>query len=794
MTRATKNSFIRKFVVMTGGLFAIFLAISSIWVASLLQDLPNPQQIESRLQLPSIQIQDRNGLLLYEDLGQDSIRHRPIRYEELPSCIIQATIATEDQSFFSNPGFDFKAMLRALWINFRGGQILAGGSTITQQVVRNLLLSEEERSQRTFHRKIREIILAWRLSQQLSKQEILSLYLNQTYYGSFTYGVEAAAQTYFGKSISDLTLAECALIAGLPQSPALYNPFIHPEKALERQKIVLERMLRSGFISLEQKQQAEKEPLVFAEQPYPMEAPHFVMFVRNTFDQLESEGILPIEARKKALIIRTTLDLHWQKVGEKAIRHHLERLARGRDGLGHNVKNAALVAIEPRTGAVLAMVGSPDYQDQSIYGAINMAIIPRQPGSALKPFIYALAMDPDFSAPLTAVSIIDDVRTVFLTRDGKTYLPVNYDGREHGKVTVREALASSLNIPAVITLNRIGLERFAAFMKTLGIQSLDSPHRYDLTIALGGGGVHLLELTAAYGVFATNGVFSPPYWIESITDTEGNQYYRAPRLPEAKKVLDERVAWLISDILSDDQARYIGFGKNSVLKLDRPAAVKTGTTTDFHDNWTIGYTPSLVVGVWVGNADYEPMIEVTGLSGAAPIWHEFTRAVLANRPIENFPQPNGLIRQAVCKANNLSEFPQKSGASVHSSLCLEWITEWFIQGTEPEPMSPYRFPLQSISPNANFMVLSPLQNGVYLLPSSSAQNIPKLLIEISNRAELTHFQLFIDSEFLAILDNPPLTAWWQMQTGEHVLRIEGWREQQLIEEQVIRFTVQPPLR
>lgn len=300
MSRATKNNFIRKFAVITGGIFAIFLVVSSIWVASLLQDLPNLKRIESRLQPPSIQIQDRNGLLLYEDLGQGSIRHRPIRYEELPSCIIQATIATEDQSFFSNPGFDFKAMLRALWINFRGGQILAGGSTITQQVVRNLLLEEKESSQRTIQRKMREIYLAWRLSQQLSKQEILGLYLNQTYYGSFTYGVEAASQTYFGKSISELTLAECALIAGLPQSPALYNPFIHPEKALERQKIVLERMLRSGFISLEQKQQAENELLVFAEQPYPMEAPHFVMFVRNTIDQLESEGILPIKARKKS--------------------------------------------------------------------------------------------------------------------------------------------------------------------------------------------------------------------------------------------------------------------------------------------------------------------------------------------------------------------------------------------------------------------------------------------------------------------------------------------------------------
>ncbi|MCX8061661.1 MAG: penicillin-binding transpeptidase domain-containing protein, partial [Anaerolineales bacterium] len=515
--------------------------------------------------------------------------------------------------------------------------------------------------------------------------------------------------------------------------------------------------------------------------PYPMEAPHFVMLVRNTLDQLESQGILPSEARKKPLIIKTTLDLHWQKVAEKAIQNHLERLSKGRDGLGHNVKNAALVAIDPRNGAVLVMVGSPDYQDQKIYGAINMAIIPRQPGSALKPFIYALAMDPDSPNPMTAASIIDDVRTVFTTKDGKTYLPVNYDGKEHGKVTVREALASSLNIPAVITLNRIGLERFASFMKTLGIQSLNSPDRYDLTIALGGGGVRLVELTAAYGVFANHGMIASPYWIESITDSEGNLYYQAT--PNPKKVLDERVAWLISDILSDDQARYIGFGKNSVLKLDRPAAVKTGTTTDFHDNWTIGYTPSLVVGVWVGNADYEPMIEVTGLSGAAPIWHEFMRAVLVNRPIENFTQPNGLVRQTICRAIN----PQEN-------ICLEWLSEWFIHGTEPGLLSQNPTAQLGMAPTSRFMVLSPSQNGVYYLPPYTSQNLPKLFIEISNRSNITHFQLFIDEEYLATLDTQPFETWWTMQEGEHILRIEGWQDQHLVEEQVIRFTVQPPLR
>lgn len=768
----------RRLFVFAGEILTLLAIATALWIFSLLHDLPDPKNIPQKLHLPSVQIQDRNGFLLYEDLGESSARHRPISYAELPECIINATVATEDRSFFTNPGFDLKAMLRAVWMNLRGGQILAGGSTITQQVVRNLLMSEDESSQRTVQRKLREIVLAWRLSRQLSKQEILSLYLNQTYYGSFAYGVEAAAQTYFSKSITELTLAECALIAGLPQSPAQYNPFIHPDNASERQRIVLERLFREGYISLEEKQKAEAQPLIFAEQPYPLEAPHFVMLTRNTIDEIKSAGLIPSEARRNGLVIRTTLDLNWQRLAGQAIQHHLQHLSQGRDGLGHNVKNAALVAIDPRNGAVLAMAGSPDYYNPTIYGAINMALVPRQPGSALKPFIYAIAMDPSASNPLTAATLIDDVRTVFITRDHKSYIPVNYDGKEHGRVTVREALASSLNIPAVQVMNQIGLERFAAFMRTLGIQSLGSPDRYDLTIALGGGEVRLLELTAAYGVFANKGVIASPYWIESISDSRGIVYYQATQ--KTRKVLDERVAWLISDILSDDQARYIGFGKNSVLNLDRPAAVKTGTTTDFHDNWTIGYTPSLVVGVWVGNADYEPMVEVTGITGAAPIWHEFLRAVLINRPAETFQRPEGLTRQTICK----TFYPNEQH-------CLQTSFEWFIIGTQPDLKNSSSPVARSSVHNSHFSVLSPSQNGVYLLHPYTAQNSPKLLIELRRHSALTQFDVFIDGIHLTTLETDPLIAWWEMQEGQHFLRIEGWQGEHLVEEQTITFTVQP---
>lgn len=781
MLKKNQRLFYRRLFAFGGGILTLLIIAIALWIFSLLHDLPDPKNLPQKLHLPSVQIQDRNGFLLYEDLGEFSVRHRPISYEELPECIINATVATEDRSFFTNPGFDLKAMVRAVWTNLRGGQILAGGSTITQQVVRNLLMSGDESSQRTIQRKLREIVLAWRLSRQLLKQEILTLYLNQTYYGSFAYGVEAAAQTYFGKSIPELTLAECALIAGLPQSPAQYNPFIYPDNARERQKIVLERLFREGYISSEEKQKAEAQPLIFAEQPYPLEAPHFVMFIRNAIDQMESDGTIPPQARRNGLVVRTTLDLNWQRLAEQAIQHHLQHLAQGRDGLGHNVKNAALVAIDPRNGAVQAMVGSPDYYNPTIYGAINMAIVPRQPGSALKPFIYALAMDPNVPNPLTPATLIDDVLTVFITRDQRSYIPVNYDGEEHGRVSVREALASSLNIPAVFVLNQIGLERFAAFMRTLGIQSLGSPDRYDLTIALGGGGVSLLELTAAYGVFANNGYLASPYWIESIADGEGNVYYQASQ--KTRKVLDERVAWLISDILSDDQARYIGFGKNSVLNLDRPAAVKTGTTTDFHDNWTIGYTSSLIVGVWVGNADYEPMVEVTGLTGAAPIWHGFIRSVLTNRPLETFQRPEGLTRQTICKTFH-----------PNNHHCLQTLIEWFIIGTQPD-LNTSSSPIRPSSVlESHFSVLSPRQNGVYFLPPYSAQNSSKLLIELRSHSAFTQFDVFIDGVLLATLETQPLITWWEMQVGQHFLRIESWQGENLVEEQTITFTVQPPLR
>lgn len=650
----------------------IFLAACSglvVWVW-LFHDLPSPADLPERLNEPSVRIIDRHGRLLYEVLAEESGRHLVVPLESIPLELRQATIATEDHRFYANPGVDWRGIVRSAWINVRGGESLAGGSTITQQVARNLLLSAEERGERTLRRKLREGLLAWRMARQIPKDDILALYLNQIYYGGLAYGVEAAAQTFFGKPVAELDLAECALLAGLPQAPAIYNPFTDPAAARARQQVVLSLMERHAFITPETRRLTEREPLVYASTPYPMLAPHFVMLVRSELDGL----LTPQEVyRQGGVVVRTTLDLDWQRHAERAVARQIEALRRSEDGLGHNVNSAALVALDPGTGEILSMVGSPDYFDAANAGAINMALSPRQPGSALKPLVYAAALDPSRSQPWTPATLLLDVRTSFVTHEGRAYTPANYDNLEHGPVLLRQALAASLNIPAVIALDHTGLKSLFDLANRLGLSTLQDPQRYDLSVALGGGEVRLLELTGAYAAFANGGYRIDPHAILEISTARGEVLFSAGQRAGRARALDERVAWLISDILSDNDARRLGFGPNSILRLDRPAAVKTGTTSNFHDNWTVGYTPELVVGVWAGNTDYEPMREVTGLTGAAPIWHQFMRTVLSGRPAQIFRQPGGLVRQEVCALSG----------RLPTSTCPYRRLEWFIAGTQP---------------------------------------------------------------------------------------------------------------
>lgn len=824
-------------------LLAIFACLAvggAAGYAWLFTDLPSLDELPKRLNTPSVRITDRNGRTLYEALPEEGGRHAVVPLDQIPLYLRQASLATEDRSFYSHPGVDLVGIARAMWIDLRRGDMRAGGSTITQQVARNLLLEERERTERSLRRKLRESLLAWQLTQDFEKDEILALYLNQTYYGGMAYGVEAAAQTYFGKEVSDLDLAECALIAGLPQAPASYNPFTDPEAASKRQAIVLGLMLEDGYITAEQRDLAENERLVLTEQPYPIEAPHFVMMVRRQMDALFTPGQI---YEHGGLVVRTSLDLDWQRHAETAIARQIEDLGRSEDGLGHNVNNAALAALDTHTGEILALVGSPDYFDAASAGAINMALSPRQPGSALKPLVYAAAFDPGApSGGWTAATMLLDVRTSFITHDGKAYTPANYDLREHGPVLARQALASSLNIPAVITLEHVGLESLFDLATRMGITTLGDPHRYDLSLALGGGEVRLLELTAAYGAFANGGFRLSPQAILEVRDFQGNLVY-TPAEPAKIRVLDERIAWLISDILSDNDARLLGFGPNSILRLDRPAAVKTGTTSNFHDNWTVGYTPDLVVGVWAGNTNYEPMRGVNGLTGAAPIWHAFMRTVLSGRPPEEFTRPLGLEQADVCALSGL----------LPGEACPYRKREWFLAGTQPTQTDTYYKPVTldsatglladantlperqirqlaldlpsqaqpwaraeglllyqdliaggsssvdgasepplAVTNNlAGLRLVSPSQGGVYLFSSAFDAGAQRIPIEAVGEGSLTEVDLYVDGERLASLSAPPYQVWWPLAPGEHRAWAEGlFQNGERVTSEVVTFRVE----
>ncbi|GAB4450468.1 MAG: PBP1A family penicillin-binding protein [Anaerolineae bacterium] len=687
----------------TALLIAIFIALTATAAVAidrwLLVDLPHPDELYQYTSAPSTKIFDRHGTLLYEITDPHQGLHTPLPLSDIPPACVQATIATEDASFYRNPGVDVWAIARALYINWQGGEILSGGSTITQQLARNLLLSPEERREVSLTRKLREAILAWRLARTYSKDEILTLYLNETYYGNLAYGLEAASRTYFGKHAAELDLAECALLAGLPQSPANYNPLENPAAARARQGIVLDLMVKHGFTGADEADSARREKLGFAAVPFPIDAPHFVMFIRG---QLERRYGLEAIYRQ-GLQVTTTLDLAMQRTAERIARNRLADLTRRRDGEPPKiVRNAAVAVLHPVSGEILAMVGSPDYFDPRIDGAVNATMATRQPGSSIKPLTYAAAFDPQIAAghgyaPLTPASMMIDVRTAFVTKEGQPYVPENYDRTWRGPVLLRQSLASSYNLIAVKVLDYVGLDALTDVARALGITTFDNKE-FGLALTLGGGEVRLLELTAAYAAFANGGQRIEPVAITRITDHAGNLIYQQPAtLNPGPRVMDARTAYLITDILSDEYARRSTFGAGSPLRLNRPAAAKTGTTQDWRDNWTLGYTPEMVVGVWVGNADNEPMRHVSGVTGAAPIWRDVMTELLKGKPAQPFERPAGLVEKEVCAQNGL--VPQKQSAvsdqlsvnnspfTIHHSQfpvpCPHTLTELFIEGTEP---------------------------------------------------------------------------------------------------------------
>jgi len=617
-------------LLLLAAVVVLFLGVALMGYASIARDLPPPDELQARAsQFASTLIYDREGNVLNEVADPNYGRRTVVPIDQISQYLKDATVATEDPNFYSHPGVDPVGLGRAVFYALRNRDLSGpGGSTITQQLVKLTFLSAEK----TISRKVKEAILATEITRRYPRDEILQIYLNEVNYGNLAYGIEAAAETYFGKDVEDLALHEAALLAGLIQAPVYWDPYTNPEGALARRSVALGLMERRGYITAEEAQAARVLPLGVQASAVPMRAPHMVMTVRQQLEQLLGEGRL----YREGLQVYTTLDLSLQERGEEAVRQGVANLA------GLNATNAALVAMDPQTGEVLAMVGSADFWSEEISGQVNVALQPRQPGSSIKPLTYLAAFEHGY----TPATMLMDVEQDFPDGANRPYHPVNYDGKFLGPISLRDALATSRNIPAVYTLEQIGVPALVEMAGRLGITTLTRAD-YGLSLTLGGGEVTLLEMTGAYAALANGGFKVTPRLILTITDPFGRPILE-PELPEIRSVLDSRHAYLITDILADNAARAPAFGAQSAMLLPFPAAVKTGTTNDNRDGWTVGYTPKLVAGVWVGNSDNSPMAGLSGSRSAAPIWQAFMAGASQNAAGTPFARPEGIVEVEVC--------------------------------------------------------------------------------------------------------------------------------------------------
>lgn len=640
------------------GVLAVFL-LSFLIFPIIALSLPSPDKIV-RHQGFSTKILDRNGEVLYDIFAKQ--RRTPVTLDQVPLYLRQATIAVEDKNFYKHQGFDPTGIFRAIF-NIFVRHRLQGGSTLTQQLVKNVLLTPE----RTLIRKIKEFVLAVQIEKKYSKDEILQMYLNEAPYGGTAWGVEAAAETYFGKKVSDLNLVESAILAGLPQRPSLYSPYSSDPKAyIARTQTVLRRMREDGYITNDQENEAKEQlaNVTFQPRGATFKAPHFVQYVQKILEERYGENVVETGGLK----VTTTLDLDLQEKAESIVAEEIKKVE------NQKISNGASVVLDPQTGEILAMVGSKDFNDPNYDGQVNVVMSLRQPGSAIKPITYVTA----FKKGYTAATLLMDVPTTFPGGQGQPdYQPVNYDGKFRGPVQVRFALGNSINVPAVKMLAKVGIKDTLETAYDLGITTLkpdkETLSRVGLSLTLGGGEVRLLELTSAYAAFLNTGFRVDPVAILKVEDQSG-KVLEETKPGKGKRVLTPEQAWLIADILSDNNARKEVFGPNSLLNIPgRRIAVKTGTTNDKRDNWTIGGNPQIVVGVWVGNNDNSPMRAVaSGVSGASPIWRRILFEGLAGKANVTFEQPEGIVSAAVDVV---------SGFRAHDNFPSRM--EYFIKGTEP---------------------------------------------------------------------------------------------------------------
>lgn len=599
------------------------------------RDLPSPSELTNVPLAQVTQLYDRTGQhLLYEFYEE---RRIAIPLKDVAPVMLQATLAAEDVNFYQHRGFDVAGLMRALIneVTTRGQGV--GGSTITQQLVKRTLLTAEK----SYVRKLKELILAVQVDAIYPKDQILEMYLNQVYYGNQAYGVEAAALSYYGKHARDLTLAESSVLAGLVQLPSEYDPVTNSKASLARQSEVLDVMVRYNFVSPEEADEARRQAARFTyrQQETNIRTPHFAFFVKQELQAQINPDVL-----RSGLKVITTLDLELQDMGQEIVKQRVNQLRTQR------VNNGSLVAINPQTGEILAMVGSYDYYNKAIDGQVNVSTALRQPGSSFKPFTYATALT---SKKWAASSSVQDspIQWPDLSSPTKIYRPMNYDERWHGTPTLRSALANSYNIPALLVQEAITTPELIKTARAMGITT-ELPAVRSLT--LGAGVVRLLDMTGAYGVFANGGVRVPPTPFLKITDPAGHVVYELTE-PKGEQVLAPGVAYIVSDVLADNAARRPMFGNELDLTGGRIAAVKTGTANDYKDSWTLGYTPTLVVGAWVGNTDNSPMLKVAGSLGAGWLWREFMNAALKGKPIERFTMPGDAVRAPACRGSAFTE-------------------------------------------------------------------------------------------------------------------------------------------
>lgn len=670
---------------------------------------------------------DRNGRELYQLIGEG--RRTKVDYSRIPRHLINATVATEDDEFFSNIGIDIPATTLALINYIRRDGDAAGGSSITQQVVRNILFDYEYRLERSAARKAEEIILAIALTGRLSKEDILELYLNEIYYGNLAYGVEAASQTFFGKSVDQLTLPEAALLAGLPQAPRDLDP-LNPDPTVQqavydRWRLVLDLMLSENFITQAEYAQALNEGYTLVNPDTPLNAPHFTFFARDQFEQLMTGlGYSPEQIATGGYRVYTTVDVRINDMAQAVVRDQISRLG------GNNVTNGAVVILAPITGEILAMVGSADYDNESIDGSFNVTIGLRQPGSSVKPFTYAAAIE----RGMNPAEVIWDTRTEIGIPGQPPYIPRNYDSTYHGPMRMRYALANSYNIPAVQTLrHNVAVDYLIQFMRRFGMTSINpDPALYGLSLTLGGGEVSPLELTRGYAAFANEGVLVETVAVLCVVNSENEIVYQyenscptgrttaetVNRSRTTTRVLDPRIAHIISDIMSDNASRTPAMGANSALRTNFTSAVKTGTTNDVKDNWTVGYTRNVAVGVWVGNSDGTPMVNTSGLTGAAPIWNQVISTIHSTPDYlsefafqgqlfpDGFTPAPGMSMRTICDVRALRD---------PSTGCAGQAAEWQLDGPAgvPDGGGGLVYPdgqLPPQDPNSSVQLVSP---GVY---------------------------------------------------------------------------------